>query len=78
MDPEAREKFRWKFYRLAILLNGVVLLAAAGIVLLFKAPPPFAIPLSVLSLGLAAGLGSYFRGEYRATKRWLESMREGA
>lgn len=72
MDAETREKFRWKFYRLAILLNGVVLLAAAGIVLFFKAPPPLAVPLSALSLSLAAGLALYFRGEYRATKRWLE------
>ncbi len=74
MDAATREQFKWKFYKLAAILNGVVLMAAIGVVAFFKAPGPFAVPLAALFLVLAAGLSLYFRRKYRATRKWLDEQ----
>ncbi len=72
MDTATREQFKWKFYKLATILNGVVLMAAIGVVAFLKAPGPLAVPLAALFLILAAGLSLYFRRKYRATRKWLD------
>lgn len=72
MDEATRERFKWRFYRLAVLLNLVILLVAIGFIALFKAPEGYAIPLAA-ALFLAAGLlGVYFTRQYRITKSWLD------
>ena len=72
MDEATRERFKWRFYRLAVLLNLVILLVAIGFIALFKAPEGYAIPLAA-ALFLAAGLMTvYFKGQYRITKSWLD------
>jgi len=72
MDEATRERFKWRFYRLAVLLNLVILLVAIGFVALFKAPEGYAVPLAV-ALFLSAGLLTvYFKGQYRVTKSWLD------
>jgi len=58
MDDATREQFKWKFYKLATLLNGIVLMVAIGIVAFFKAPGPLAVPLAVVFLVLAAAFPS--------------------
>jgi len=74
MDAATREQFKWKFYKLAIILNGVVLMAALGVVVFFKAPRTLNIPLAALFFVLAAGLFLYFRRKYRLTKEWLDAQ----
>lgn len=65
-----------RFYRLAVLLNLVILLVAIGFVALFKAPEGYAIPLAAALFLLAGILVVYFRGQYRLTKSWLEENQE--
>jgi hypothetical protein len=72
MDEATRERFKWRFYRLAVILNLVILLVAIGFIALFKAPEGYAIPLAA-ALFLTAGLLTlYFKGQYRLTKSWLD------
>jgi hypothetical protein len=72
MDEPTKERFKWKFYKLAVVLNLIVLLIAVGFIALFKAPQGFAIPLALIFFILAAISGYYFRKGYRATKAWLD------
>ncbi|MCQ8893390.1 MAG: hypothetical protein NQU46_01960 [Methanolinea sp.] len=72
MDAAAREQFRWKFYRLALLLNGVILVFAIGFVVFFKVPAPLGPPLAGAFLVLAGVLALYFQRQYSATRRWLD------
>ena len=76
MDEATRERFKWRFYRLAVLLNLVILLVAIGFVALFKAPGGYAIPLAAALFLFAGILGVYFRGQYRLTRSWLEENQE--
>jgi membrane protein implicated in regulation of membrane protease activity len=71
MDEANREEFKWKFYRLAIYLNIVVILVAAAVIILFRAPSPIKLPLAAVLFLLAAVLAMYFRRRYLATKAWL-------
>lgn len=74
MDPAAKERFKWKFYRLAVLLNLIILLVAIGVIAFFRAPPEYRIP-SFVILVLAAGtLGIYFWRKYQETKTWLKEQ----
>ena len=72
MDEPTKERFKWKFYKLAVVLNLIVILVAVGFVALFKAPQGFAIPLALIFFVLAAVLGYYFRKGYYTTKVWLD------
>jgi len=53
MDLATKEKFKWKFYRLAVLLNIIILLVGIGILSLFWMPEKYLIPI-VLLIGLLA------------------------
>lgn len=72
MDEPTKERFKWKFYKLAVILNIIVILVAVGFVALFKAPQGFAIPLALIFFVLAVILGYYFRKGYHTTKAWLD------
>lgn len=76
MDEATRERFKWRFYRLAVLLNLVILLVAIGFIALFKAPEGYAVPLAAAFFLFAGILVVYFRGQYRLTKSWLEENQE--
>jgi 4-amino-4-deoxy-L-arabinose transferase-like glycosyltransferase len=76
MDEATRERFKWRFYRLAVLLNLVILLVAIGFIALFKAPEGYAVPLAAALFLLAGILVVYFRGQYRLTRSWLEENQE--
>jgi hypothetical protein len=71
MDETSKEQFKWKFYRLAVQLNAIILLFALAILFLFLAPEPYRLPAVVIMLVVAAVLGWNFIGKYRATKAWL-------
>jgi len=72
MDEQSKEQFKWKFYRLAIQLNAVILLVALAVLILFLAPDPYRLPAVIVMLIVALVLGWNFVGKYRATKAWLD------
>jgi len=72
MDPATKERFRWKFYRLQVLINVVVLLIAVGVIALFLAPENLQIPVFLILVLAALILAVYTGRSYRETKRWLE------
>ena len=74
MDTATKEQFKWKFYRLTILLNLIVLLVAIGVIAFFTAPPDYQMPAFLILLLAAFIVGIYFWGRYRETKIWLEEQ----
>ncbi len=72
MDDLTKQRFKWKFYKLTVLLNIIVLMAGLAVILAFLAPPPFrlAVPAALIVLALVTGL--YFRKKYLETKEWLD------
>lgn len=71
MNESAKEQFRWKFWYNAVLLNGVVLFFALGILAVFLFPQAWRVPGSVICLLIALVLALLFRREYLKTKEWL-------
>ena len=74
MDEAAKGRFKWKFYRLTIVLNVIVLLIALAVIAYFRAPPAWNLPLVAALLVPAVLLAWYFRKEYRRTKAWLDAQ----
>ena len=72
MDPEIKEQWRWKFYRLALHLNGVILCIALTLMAFLKAPDPFRIPAVVILIILDILLSYSFYRSYYITKAWLD------
>jgi len=72
MDTETREHWRWKFYRLALHLNAVVLCVALTVIALLKAPDPFRIPAIIILAILVIFLSYTFHRNYHITKAWLD------
>jgi hypothetical protein len=72
MDAETKEVLRWKFYRLALQMNAIVLLVALTLLAVWKAPEPFRILLILFLILLTAYLSINFYRKYNATKSWLD------
>ncbi|MGB4235989.1 MAG: hypothetical protein WBJ52_08010 [Methanoregulaceae archaeon] len=74
MDPATKEKFKWKFYCLTVLLNIIILLVAIGVIAFFKAPSGYRISAFVILILSAGVLSIYFWRTYRETKAWLQEQ----
>jgi hypothetical protein len=74
MDLATKEQFKWKFYRLVVMLNGIILIVAIGVIALFKAPEAYRIPLFLLLVFSAAACALYFWSQYRRTREWLHKQ----
>ena len=72
MDDPTKEQFRWKFYRLTLQLNAVILLAALIVIAFFITPEPYRIPLVLVMILLEAYLSFTFTTKYRQTRLWLD------
>jgi uncharacterized membrane protein YqjE len=72
MDESDQLEWKGKFYKLAILLNAIILLAALSILALLLVPDPYRLPASIAALLLALLLAIRFRRDYRLAKAWLE------
>ena len=72
MDEQTKLEWKWKFYKLAILLNAIILLFALTILSAFLVPDPYRIPSSIAALVLALLLSLRFARNYRLAKAWLE------
>jgi uncharacterized membrane protein YqjE len=71
MDAENKEQFRLKFYKLALHLNAVILLAAMALIVLLIAPGPYRLPVGLAMVLLAIYLAVTFRRNYYETRVWL-------
>jgi len=72
MDETTKEQFRWKFYRLALQLNAIILLVALSVVAVFLVPVPYRLPTVAVMLVIAVVLSWNFVLKYRSTKAWLD------
>lgn len=71
MNESAKEQFKWKFWYNAVILNGVILFFALGVLAIFLFPLAWRIPGSVVCLLIALTLAIVFRRQYLKTKEWL-------
>ena len=76
MDEKAKDRFRWKFYRLTVELNIIILLIAMSIPVFIIVHSPFTIPVIIGMLAVALVLFLDFIGKYRETKAWLDDNAE--
>ncbi len=74
MDEDAKTRLKWKFYRLTIQLNVIVLLAAVSIVVFFLFQSIYSLLLVVAILILILILCWDFFHRYRKTKAWLDEQ----
>jgi uncharacterized membrane protein HdeD (DUF308 family) len=70
MDDATRERFKWKFYKLTLLLNVVILFYALAVIALFMGRG-YALPLFAVFLVAASVLAFIFMRQYRKEKAWL-------
>ena len=71
MDENSKEQFRWRFWYLAVILNGMILFYALFVVALTIFPKTAKIPGAIIFLILAIILTIVFRKRYYITKAWL-------
>lgn len=76
MDEKAKAQFRWKFYRLTVELNIIILLIAMSIPVFIIIQAPFTIPVIIGMLAVALVLFLDFFRKYRETKAWLDDNAE--
>jgi hypothetical protein len=76
MDENAKTQFKWKFYRLTVEINIIVLLVAMSIPLFLIIHSPYTVPVIIGMLALALILSSDFIKKYRETKVWLDDIAE--
>jgi hypothetical protein len=72
MDENAKDQFKWKFYRLALELNFIVLLIAMSIPVFLIIHSPYTVPVIIGMLALAIILLLDLNKKYRETKAWLD------
>ncbi len=76
MDNNAKAQFKWKFYRLTVELNIIVLLVAMSIPVFLIIHSPYTVPVIIGMLVLALILSWDFIKKYRKTKAWLDDNAE--
>jgi membrane-bound ClpP family serine protease len=76
MDEDAKTQLKWKFYRLTIQLNIILLLVAVSVIVFFIFHSPYSVPIIIgmLILALTLSLNSYKK--YKETKKWLGEQSE--
>ncbi|HUW85813.1 MAG TPA: hypothetical protein VMV55_02930, partial [Methanoregula sp.] len=72
MDEDAKTRFKWKFYRLTIQLNIILLLVAVSVIVFFIVQSPYTVLFISGILILALILSWDFFKRYKKTKTWLE------
>ena len=74
MDEKTKERFKWKFYSLAIHLNLVILLAAIAVIGFFLAPKTYNLVITAVLVVVVILLSLYFAKRYRVIKKWLDEQ----
>jgi hypothetical protein len=76
MEEDVKTRFKWKFYRLTLELNIIILLVAMSIIVFFILHSPYSIPIIIGMLILAFILSLDFFKKYKDTKKWLDEQPE--
>jgi hypothetical protein len=76
MDEDAKNRFKYKFYRLTLELNLIILLVAMSIIIFFIVHSPYSIPIIIGFLIVALFLSLDFFRKYKETKKWLDDQPE--
>jgi Ca2+/Na+ antiporter len=76
MEEDVKTRFKWKFYRLTLELNIIILLVAMSIIVFFILHSPYSIPIIIGMLILAFFLSLDFFKKYKDTKKWLDEHPE--
>ncbi len=71
MDEQARETFKFRFIKLTLFLNAIILLVAIGAFVLIRFRSPAGIAGGLVLLTLAVVIYVYFSRFYQQTKEWL-------
>jgi len=71
MEEDAKNQFKYKFYRLTIQLNIIIFLVAISVMVFFIVHSPYSVPLIIGMLILALILSLDFLKKYKETKKWL-------
>jgi hypothetical protein len=72
MDENAKAQFKWKFYRLTVELNIIVLLVAMSVPVFLIIHSLYTVPVITGMLALALILSWDFIKKYQETKAWLD------
>jgi cell division protein FtsW (lipid II flippase) len=72
MDEDNKNKFKMKFYFLAVQLNAIILFVALAVIMFFIGPAQFRIPLIFVFGIIALVLSLNFIKKYKETKAWLD------
>jgi Ca2+/Na+ antiporter len=76
MDENAKTQFKWKFYRLTVELNIIVLLVALSILVFFLIHSSFTPLLIAAMMAFAIIMSLDFIKKYCETKAWLDDNAE--
>ena len=72
MEKDAKAQFKWKFYRLTVQLNVIILLIAVAVICFFLVQIPYRMVILIVMLILACVLAFNFAKKYQETKAWLD------
>lgn len=72
MDEAVKERFKWKFFGLAALLNLILLLLAGAVIAYLLVPPIFGTAIAILLIAIAVVFIIAFIRMYRKTQVWLD------
>jgi hypothetical protein len=72
MDENAKARFKWKFYRLTVELNIIILLVAMSLAIFLIIHSSYTVPVTLGMLALAVILSLDFIKKYHETKAWLD------
>jgi len=76
MEEDAKNRFKYKFYRLTIQLNIIIFLVAISVMIFFIVQSPYSFPIIIGMLILALILSLDFFKKYKETKKWLDEQTE--
>jgi len=76
MEEDAKTRFKWKFYRLTLELNIIILLLAMSIIVFFIIHSVYSVPIIIGMLIVALILSLDFFKKYKDTKKWLDEQPE--
>ncbi|MDK2975318.1 MAG: hypothetical protein PWP08_1689 [Methanofollis sp.] len=72
MEDADQQVFKFKFWKLTIVLNAIIIFVALAIGLYFKAPQPYGPVVALVLILVDIPLIWYFRKDYYRTKAWLD------
>ncbi|HUT37815.1 MAG TPA: hypothetical protein VMW77_00765 [Methanoregula sp.] len=76
MDEDAKIQLKWKFYRLTIQLNIILLLVAVSVMVFFIFHSLYSVLIIIGMLIAALILSLDFLKKYKETKKWLYEQSE--